>query len=119
MKAIIRLLRYLVLGVTMLIIALSVSFAQTSVDPTGTYKYHGKTTKKHGETYGYFGTIQVKKLSTTKIVMTFYICKGAPGYNSGSFLDTLYYIGNKAIFKDEGILVQFSFDNKGVSVKEN
>lgn len=91
---------------------------QPTVDPTGTYEYQGKTKKKDGDTYGYFGTIQVKKLNDTLIVMTFFICKGAPSYNSGSFVDTLNYADNKAIFKDEGMIAEFSFGKRGIGVKE-
>ena len=80
------------------------SYGQTDikyVNPTGTYHLVGKTKKKDGDVYGWFGTIQVKTLTANKIAMTFYICKGAPSYNSGSFVDTLYYSDNKAIYADE------------------
>jgi hypothetical protein len=106
------------LGLILLILISNFSYGQDIINPTGTYVYQGKTTKKDGDTYGYFGTIQVKKISDKKIIMTFYICKGAPSYNSGSFVDTLEYIDNKAVFKDEGIVTQFSFDNNGVDIKE-
>jgi len=101
-----------------LTITLNVATGQTLFNPTGTYVYQGKTTEKDGETYGYFGTIQVKKLTDTKIVMTFYICKGAPSYNSGSFVDTLDYKNNQAIHTDEECITIFSFSKTGIDVKE-
>ncbi len=50
--------------------------------------------------------------------MTFYICKGAKSYNSGSFVDTLYYINNIAVHKDESCITTFTFSTKGINVKE-
>jgi hypothetical protein len=69
-----------------------------SPDPTGTYHLDSKTENKDGEVYGYTGVIQVKRLVENRIVMTFGVCKGAPSYNSGSFVDTLHYANNRAVF---------------------
>jgi hypothetical protein len=92
------------------------------IDPTGTYDLDSKTTKKGNDTYGYFGQIQIKALSTSKIVMTFFVCKGAPSYNSGSFVDTLDYQDNKAIYTDpeldKSCAITFDFNEKNVTVKE-
>jgi hypothetical protein len=92
------------------------------IDPTGTYQLDSKTRKKNGEVYGYSGKIQVKKLSSDKIVITFEVNKGAPSYNSGSFVDTLNYKDNKAIYtdpkSDTTCKITFAFDKKGVTVKE-
>lgn len=93
------------------------------VNPTGTYNYDGKTYKKNGDTYGYFGTVKVFKLDSTKILMNFYVCKGAPSYNSGSFIDTLEYSNNKAIYRGDTSMVQttckltFLFTSKGLMVE--
>ena len=97
------------------------AIAQKNIDPTGTYYYLGKTYQKNGETYGYSGEIQVKKITEKKILMTFEINKGAPSYNSGSFFDTLLYENNKAIHTtnyDSTCKVIFNFTKKGVKVKE-
>lgn len=101
-----------------LTITLTIAIGQTSFNPTGTYVYQGKTTIKNGDTYGYFGTIQIKKLTDRKIVMTFYICKGAPSYNSGSFVDTLDYKNNQAIHTYPDCVTTFSFSKAGIYVKE-
>ncbi len=54
--------------------------------------------------------------------MTFEVNKGAPSYNSGSFVDTLIYKNNKAIYTasefDTTCKITFDFDKNGVSVKE-
>ncbi len=97
---------------------LHIAIRQAFYNPTGTYAYQGKTTEKDGEIYGYFGTIQVKRLTDTKIVMTFYICRGAPGNNSGSFVDTLDYKNNQAIHTDKDCVTAFSFSKTGIIVKE-
>jgi hypothetical protein len=93
-----------------------------NIDPTGTYKLVSKITQKGADFYGYSGEIQVKVLSKNKIIMTFDVNKGAPTYNSGTFIDTLDYFNNKTIFKnpaaDPSCEITFIFSNKGVTVKE-
>lgn len=92
------------------------------VEPTGTYKLNNIVKKKDGETYGYQGQIQVKKINSGKIVMEFYVTKGAPSYNSGSFVDTLEYTKNKAIYRDmesdSTCTITFEFQKKGITVTE-
>jgi hypothetical protein len=92
------------------------------IDPTGTYQLESNTKKKIGEVYGYTGQIQVKKISNDKIVMTFEVNKGAPSYNSGSFIDTLSYNDNKSFYtvpkSDTTCVITFDFDKRGVKVKE-
>jgi hypothetical protein len=91
------------------------------VSPDGVYSYQGKTMKKNGETYGYFGTIKVVHLNSEKVIVNFYVCKGAPSYNSGSFIDTLSYINNEATFTGDTTdgqppcRVVFHFSKKGIS----
>jgi len=113
--------RFLIL--TLLVALASVVFGQKILDPTGTYEYKGKTSKIDGQTFGpYTGTIQVKKITDKRIVITFYICKGEPSYNSGSFVDTLTYINNTAVYTipddDPTCKITFHFDKKSVTVKE-
>ncbi|MEI6853620.1 MAG: hypothetical protein WCL06_12285 [Bacteroidota bacterium] len=92
------------------------------VNPTGTYILDNKAIVIEKETYGYAGLIQVKTLSENKILMTFTINKGAPSYNSGSFVDTLSYLNNQAIFtipeSDASCQITFMFTESGVTVKE-
>ncbi len=93
------------------------------IDPTGTYELDNKSEEKNGEVYGYSGYIQVKKITNDKIVMTFEVNKGAPSYNSGSFVDTLTYKNNIALYTvpddiDSTCKITFHFDKKGVTVVE-
>ena len=97
---------------------------QTSafVNPNGLYEFDGKTYKKNGETYGYFGTIKVFLLDTNKILVSFYICKGAPSYNSGSFVDTLNYSNNQAVYRSDPVSdstcrLTFQFTSKGIDAE--
>jgi hypothetical protein len=103
--------------------ALAAGIHTIMVDPTGTYILDSKTYMDKGETYGYMGVIQVKPLTTDRIVMTFYINKGAPSYNSGSFVDTLNYDDNKSVYKipkeDASCRITFTFTEAGVTVKES
>ena len=92
------------------------------VNPTGEYKLNTKTIKKNGETYGYFGDMKVVTLSKDKILISFFVCKGAPSYNSGSFVDTLEYKNNVAIYKSDSISdpscnMKMVFTQKGVDVE--
>jgi len=100
------------------------SSAQTkTLKPTGVYEYSGKTIKKDGETYGYFGTIKVLCLDTNKILVSFFICKGAPSYNSGSFVDTLQYSNSQAIYVGDTAMAEttcrltFNFTPKGINAE--
>lgn len=110
--------------VTVIFLSLSfLLFGQREFNPTGTYNYKGKKSRINGTVFGpYVGTIQVMQISSDKIVMTFFICKGAPSYNLGSFVDTLQFVNNTAIFTDQEsdstCRITFSFDRKGVKVKE-
>ena len=92
------------------------------IDPTGTYRLGCKTVRRIKEKPGYSGKIQVKKISSEKIIMTFEVTKGSPSYNSGSFIDTLNYNNNKSIYStpefDSTCLITFEFNKKGVIVKE-
>lgn len=105
-----------------LIILTSFNIQNSYVEPTGTYKLNNIIEKKKGEIYGYFGQIQVKKINSEEIAMTFEVNKGAPSYNSGSFVDTLIYKENKAIYRDiesdSTCKITFNFDKKGITVIE-
>jgi len=90
------------------------------IEPTGTYQLVDTTKNEDGLTYGYLGYIQVKKIAINKIVMTFEDVK-APNYNSGSFVDTLDYKNNIAVYTtphDSTCAITFEFDEDGVTVKE-
>ncbi|MEO7988041.1 MAG: hypothetical protein ABI663_00785 [Chryseolinea sp.] len=113
------------LAFTTVVWIISTSFIMRDeyLDPTGTYILDQKTKKVGEEIYGYFGEIQVVKLKEDKILMNFSICKGAPSYNSGSFLDTLSYQNNRALFTDpstdSSCVITFDFTVKGITVKED
>ena len=92
------------------------------LNPTGTYKFDEKTEKRDGEVYGYFGEISVKLIDRSKIAMSFYVCKGAPSYNSGSFIDTLDYVDEKVIYipeNDSTCRITFYFKEHGVHVTQS
>ncbi|MEN9875522.1 MAG: hypothetical protein RLZZ529_519 [Bacteroidota bacterium] len=100
----------------------SFNIQNSYVDPTGTYELNNIIKQKNGEIYGYFGQIQIKKLNPEKIIMTFEVNKGAPSYNSGSFVDTLVYKENKAVYRDTEVdttcTIIFNFNKKGINVVE-
>lgn len=98
------------------------SCSSNTIDPTGTYKLDSKTTIRNGETYGYFGDIQVKQIEDDEIVITFYVCRGAPSYNIGAFADTLSFENNQANYTcseyDSSCVINFKFKKDGVEVLE-
>ena len=114
------LMRYLLLIVTIIFWTHLAEGQSTSfVNPSGLYEFDGKSYKKNGETYGYFGTVKVFLLDTNKILVSFYICKGAPSYNSGSFVATLNYSNNQAVYRGDTTVdltcrLTFRFTSKGV-----
>lgn len=95
---------------------------QLFINPTGSYKLDNKTYVKDGETYGAFGTIKVKLLRNSKIAVSFFYCKGAIAYTSGSFLDTLIYKNNRAIYLtpafDSTCKITFIFKKAGLTVSQ-
>lgn len=93
----------------------------TYINPTGIYKLEGKTTKNKGETYGYFGDVKVIAIDKEKVLIGFYVCKGAPSYNSASFIDTLKYTNNVVIYTGDTISdptcnMTMKFSSKGIDV---
>ena len=92
------------------------------INPAGYYSLDNKTRVDSGETYGYFGTIKVKLIDSARIFIDFYVCKGAPSYNSGSFEDTLLYkngIAAHTTTDDASCIITFNFNTTGgVTVEE-
>ncbi|HYC27979.1 MAG TPA: hypothetical protein VEB42_04170 [Chitinophagaceae bacterium] len=91
--------------------------SQKFIDPTGSYRLNVKSREKNGEIFGWFGDIKVKLLDSNRLAMSFFICRGAPSYNSGSFADTLVYRNNTAVYEKE-CKVTFTFSGKYIQVKE-
>ncbi len=92
------------------------------INPKGSYKYQGEITIKNGDTYGYFGNINIQQLTKNKIAVSFFICKGAPSYNSGSFVDTFMYANNYFEYlgvNDSSCLISFKVTKLGITVNEN
>jgi hypothetical protein len=93
------------------------------INPTGSYKLDSRTTVKNGDTYGYFGDIDVKLLNNSRIAISFFVCIGAPSYNMGTFVDTLTYKNNVAIHTtpedDTTCRIKFSFSKKGITVEQH
>lgn len=106
----------------LIILVFLTSCSSNSIDPTGTYKLDSKTTIRNGETYGYFGEIQVKQIEDDEIVITFNVCRGAPSYNMGAFTDTLSFKNNQANYTcseyDSSCVINFKFKKDGVEVLE-
>ena len=76
---------------------------KTVLDPSGFYIFTGKTVTKDNDTYGYFGNAKVLQVGNKHIAVHFFICKGAPSYNSGSFIDTLTYRDGRAVYRGDGV----------------
>ena len=100
-----------------------VNTAPTFINPTGSYKLDSKTEIKDGDTYGYFGEINVKLLKNSKIAFTLFVCKGAPSYNSGTIWDTLNYQNNVSIYKtsedSSTCKIVLSFKKSGLTIEQH
>jgi len=89
------------------------------IDPTGTYVLKGETRKNR--IIGHSGEIRIKLLDSHTVAMSLYISKGYPGYESGSFVDTLRYDNNRAVYQpggDNTCSVSFWFDEMAVSTEQ-
>jgi hypothetical protein len=92
---------------------------QNFIDPTGTYVLMG-TVKKNRIT-GHSGEIRVQLLDNQRIALCFYINKGYPGYESGSFIDTLAYVDSSSRYTptaDTSCAILFYFHHKAVEIME-
>jgi hypothetical protein len=92
-----------------------------TLNPIGTYNLDLVYTIKDGDKYGYFGSIKVKRIKDSSFAMSFFVCKGAPSYNSGSFVDTVIYTVDNIIrytpFEfDSSCVLTFKFTKKGIMV---
>lgn len=70
------------------------------INPTGTYVLMG--TIKKNKVIGHSGEIRVQLLDSNTVAVCFYITKGYPGYESGSFTDTLAYDDNQVRYSPPG-----------------
>jgi hypothetical protein len=89
------------------------------INPTGTYILMG-TVEKNRLT-GHSGEIRVQLLDSHRLALCFYINKGYPGYESGSFMDTLAYDGSSARYsfgKDSSCTILFYFHRRAVEIIE-
>jgi hypothetical protein len=87
------------------------------IDPTGTYTLTG-TVKKH-HLIGHSGELRVVMLDSGRIAISFYLNKGYPNYESGSFMDTLIYDENVARYHpacDTTCTIIFHFFDKTVEL---
>ena len=91
------------------------------IEPTGTYTLNPEVDREKLPINSYFGDIQVLALDKDKIAVTFFISKGAPSYNMGTFIDTLRYKNNHALFKstvDSTCSIKLDFREKGIQVNQ-
>ena len=89
------------------------------IDPTGTYILKGD--RDGNRITGHSGEIRVRLLSVTSVALSFYISKGYPGYESGSFIDTLAYDENLAVYHpatDGDCKILFLFDPKNAEIQQ-
>jgi hypothetical protein len=66
------------------------------IDPTGTYILTG--TVRNNQVTSHSGELRVRLLNRHSAAVCFYINKGYPGYESGSFVDTLSYEDNRLVW---------------------
>jgi hypothetical protein len=105
-----------------LILVTVLSYGQNSyVNPTGSYILKGKKLKN--DERANHGEVHVILIDNNRLAISFYYNKGYPSYNSGSFVDTLDYVDNKAVYTyDEperptsDCKLTFTFHNKKVAI---
>ena len=88
-------------------------------DPTGTYILKGRI--KKNEIWGHSGEIRVKRLETHRLALSFFMNKGYPGYESGAFIDTLWYEDQLAKYSpptDTDCILLFVFDETTIELRQ-
>ena len=116
----------LILNMLMITVVVHLTYGQavsgrSFYNPTGSYEFVSKKKIKDGETQGYSGKVDIKLLDSSHIAMSFYLNKGAPSYNSGSFVDTLEYKNSIALYNpesDTSCKITFAFSTKGITVDQ-
>ena len=91
------------------------------INPTGTYIFNKKVDRSNIVTKEYFGDAQVLLLDSNRVIVNFYVNKGAPSFNSGTFYDTLTYTNHTAryIFEaDSSCQVVLNFDVEGAQITQ-
>jgi len=91
-----------------------------TINPTGTYKLNAHVDRTADEIKEYYGYIQIFQFHSDSLLVNFYINKGHPSYNSGSFFDTLVYVNNQAEFTtemDSSCLITMTFSSSGLLIK--
>lgn len=85
-------------------------------DPSGCYIYDSSYNHNHF----YSGNIQLLRSRNEEYIMDFFICKGAPSYNSGSFRDTVQLDGNRIHWfseYDESCKLTFELRDSGIMIQ--
>lgn len=106
----------LVLLLSLLVSGLLPADNKTFIDPTGTYILKGDV--RDNKVISHSGEIRVKLLKPELLTICFFIDKGYPGYESGTFLDTLQYLDNEAVYTsgDSACMLRFQFKFNGVEL---
>lgn len=89
------------------------------VNPEGSYSLVSKNRKVKGETYGRFGTINVKRISDNQIYFELDINSGAASYNNGFAGGTWEYNNNQVVYStefDATCFITMTFSKKGITV---
>jgi hypothetical protein len=88
------------------------------IDPTGTYTLTGTVKKNH--VVGHSGELRVVLLDSDRVAISFYMNKGYPNYESGSFTDTLKYNEDMARYTpscDSACTIIFWFSAKAMELR--
>jgi hypothetical protein len=110
---------YLAFQIVSLLVFSQPSNGKGFINPTGTYKHPYEIEGK--EVFGPFGEVRVKLLDANNVAISLFVCRGAPNYNNGSFIDTLVYTNNRVIHKtenDSSCAIIFTFKRNKVEIEQ-
>lgn len=99
----------------------SCTFRTKDIDPSGTYSLIIHHDNKSDQSKDRIGLIQVKKIDLEKIAITFDLNSGFPEHNNTSFVDTISYTKNSAIYSplnNKNIVLHFSFSENELLILE-
>jgi len=92
------------------------------INPTGKYVLVSKIIHRNHELFGRMGDIKVIAISRKRIIVKMDINTGAISYNSGEFVDTMFYNSNNCVNRpmkdDRSCKIRFVFSDRGVRVSQ-
>lgn len=99
-----------------------IKFSTPPIVPTGFYEMEDSSKNTLSDSSKFKGAILVNQITKGKLAVTFLVNKGAKSDSSRSFMDTLDFKDNMAIYRkndsEQSCRITMKFSSKGIQVLE-